>query len=148
MVPPRELYRAVWSEVRKAPPEIRARHALLSSGSIANYPFLCQSLRVNGRMEMHMQIGNVSIRPVVEMDEFRLPSRMFVEGITFEDIAPHRHWLSPQFIDCQTGDFRLSQHAWLIEANGKRIVVDPCVGHRRHMPCGLVPSNYRANRRG
>jgi glyoxylase-like metal-dependent hydrolase (beta-lactamase superfamily II) len=62
---------------------------------------------------------------------------MFIEGITFEDIEPHKHWLSPQFIDSETADFRLSQHAWLIEANGKRIVVDPCVGHRRHRP--LLP---------
>ena len=35
-----------------------------------------------------MQIGKVSIRPVIEMDEFRLPSRMFIEGIALEDIEP------------------------------------------------------------
>jgi glyoxylase-like metal-dependent hydrolase (beta-lactamase superfamily II) len=86
---------------------------------------------------MSMRVGQADIRPVIEIDNLPLPPQWFIGEITPADIEPHRHWLSPQFIDPDSGDWRLSQHAWLIEANGKRIVVDPCVGHQRHRP--LLP---------
>ena len=77
------------------------------------------------------------MHPVIEIEDLPIPPRVFIGDITPADIGPHRHWLCPQFIDPETGECRLSQHAWLIEANGKRIVVDPCVGHQRSRP--LLP---------
>jgi glyoxylase-like metal-dependent hydrolase (beta-lactamase superfamily II) len=81
-----------------------------------------------------MRVGEIVIRPVLEIDEIAMPPQVFVSDITAADIDAHLHWLIPQFYDAQAGNCRLSHHAWLIEANGKRIMVDPCIGHRRHRP--------------
>jgi glyoxylase-like metal-dependent hydrolase (beta-lactamase superfamily II) len=83
---------------------------------------------------MNMRIGQATLRPVVEIEEIRISPQVFISDITPDDIEPHARWLYPQFMDPASGDCRLSQHAWLIEASGKRILVDPCVGHRRHRP--------------
>jgi len=81
-----------------------------------------------------MRIGELTIRPVMEIEEISMPAQTFVSDITAADIAPHLHWLDPHFYDEQSGHCRLSHHAWLIEAHGKRILVDPCIGHQRNRP--------------
>jgi glyoxylase-like metal-dependent hydrolase (beta-lactamase superfamily II) len=81
-----------------------------------------------------MKIGQISLRPVVEIEEIRMPPQTFITDVTASDLEPHAHWLSPQFFDAEADRCRLSQHAWLIEAHGKRIVVDPCIGHQRNRP--------------
>lgn len=81
-----------------------------------------------------MKIGAITLRPVVEIEQITMPAEVFISDITLDDVAPHLHWLSPQFFDATCHHCRLSQHAWLIEAHGKRIIVDPCVGHQRHRP--------------
>ena len=81
-----------------------------------------------------MRIGHIVMRPVVEIDEIRMPPRTFISDITAAEIAAHADMLCPQFIDEQDNSCRLSQHAWLIEVEGKKILVDPCVGHQRHRP--------------
>src|SRR5579862_7909484 len=84
-----------------------------------------------------MRVGNAMMHAVVEIDEIRLPPQTFVSDITAAEIAAHAGVLCPQFVDPESGACRLSQHAWLIEVDGKRILVDPCVGHRRSRP--LLP---------
>lgn len=81
-----------------------------------------------------MRIGAALMRPVVELDEHTMPPQAFITDFTAADLAPHAHWLCPQHVDPQSQALRLSMHAWLIEANGKRILVDPCVGHQRSRP--------------
>lgn len=79
-----------------------------------------------------MQVGGVTLRPVIEIEDLRTPPQFFISDITAADLLEHAAVLSPRFVDLATGECRLSQHAWLIEVGGKRILVDPCVGHRRH----------------
>lgn len=81
-----------------------------------------------------MRVGNATMRPVVEIEQLALPPQMFIDDFILADARPHAHWLSPQFFDSETNACLLSQHAWLIEVNGKRILVDPCVGHQRNRP--------------
>jgi glyoxylase-like metal-dependent hydrolase (beta-lactamase superfamily II) len=81
-----------------------------------------------------MIIGQATMRPVLEIEEVSVPPQILISDITPADVEPHSHWLCPNFVDTANGNCRLSQHAWLIEANGKRIIVDPCVGHQRNRP--------------
>lgn len=81
-----------------------------------------------------MQIGRATLRPVVEIDEIQMTAKAFIDDITPADIAKHADWLAPQYYDLESGACRLSQHAWLLDVGGKRILIDPCVGHRRHRP--------------
>ena len=81
-----------------------------------------------------MQIGAARMRPVVEIDRLEITHQTLLSDFTPADIAADRHWLEPRHIDPASGAFHLSQHAWLIEAGGRRILVDPCVGHMRQRP--------------
>lgn len=81
-----------------------------------------------------MHIGSVTMRAIVEIDALETPPEFFVGDITPEEAARHGQALGPRFFDMDRGLCRVSQHAWLIEADGCRILVDPCVGHQRNRP--------------
>lgn len=81
-----------------------------------------------------MRIGELEMRPVVEIDRLAITHQTLMDHFAPEDIAGHEHWMCPHHHVPETGMFHLSQHAWLIEAHGKRILVDPCVGHQRSRP--------------
>ncbi|MCB2079494.1 MAG: MBL fold metallo-hydrolase [Novosphingobium sp.] len=81
-----------------------------------------------------MQIGEATMRPVIEQERVAFPATVCMTELTADDIAPHASWLHPHHIDPASGDLQMSHHAWLLEVNGKRIVVDPCVGNGRHRP--------------
>ena len=71
-------------------------------------------------------VGAVTITRVVEME---IPTRgtfLFADALP-ERVQQHR-WLQPHFADAE-GKLRASIHAFVIEANGRRIVVDTCVGN-------------------
>ena len=74
------------------------------------------------------------MQPVFEIHEIRMPYSAFINDTTPAEITEAAGWLMPHFMDPNTHACKLSQHAWLIEAHGKRIIVDPCVGHQRHRP--------------
>jgi glyoxylase-like metal-dependent hydrolase (beta-lactamase superfamily II) len=81
-----------------------------------------------------LQVGDAVMRPIFEIDEIRMPFETFLDNTTADEIRRCAQSLMPHYIDPESYACRLSQHAWLIEANGSRIVVDPCVGHQRHRP--------------
>ena len=78
-----------------------------------------------------MRIGTALLRPVVEIPELRLPTTMFVSDVTLADLEAQRDRIPAAYLDVEDNVCRLSQHAWLIRANCKTILVDPCVGHQR-----------------
>ena len=81
-----------------------------------------------------MRIGDARLRPVLEIEDHSLPPQAVILDYTPADLAPHAHWLCPHHVDPLSHAMKLSMHAWLIEADGKRILVDPCVGHHRPRP--------------
>jgi glyoxylase-like metal-dependent hydrolase (beta-lactamase superfamily II) len=81
-----------------------------------------------------MRIGDAVMRPVVEQEAVLFPPQMCFSDYTAEDLQPHAHWLCPHHVDSASGWVKMSHHAWLIEINGKRILVDPCVGNGRSRP--------------
>lgn len=77
---------------------------------------------------MRWTIGEVHITKVAEMEQ-PLPLSGLLPAATVEALAPHQGWLAPHFIDEQ-GMTALSIHALVIESEGRRILVDTCVGDR------------------
>ena len=75
---------------------------------------------------LRWQIGDVRISRVVEI-EGSSPGTFFFKDATPEKLLQHA-WLKPHFL---TDDGRLiaSIHAFVIESQGKVIVVDTCVGN-------------------
>lgn len=81
-----------------------------------------------------MRIGEATLRPVVEQDVLLFPPTVCIGDWTPADMAPHLAELAPAHVDAASGHLKMSHHAWLIEAGGKRILVDPCVGNGRNRP--------------
>jgi glyoxylase-like metal-dependent hydrolase (beta-lactamase superfamily II) len=76
---------------------------------------------------MHWQVGDVTITSVLEL-EWPLPLAGLVTGATEDEVAEHRDWLLAWALD-EHGQANLRIHALVVEARGRRIVVDTCVGN-------------------
>jgi len=72
-------------------------------------------------------IGNVRITQVVEL-EAAWPGTQLLPSATPEVLAKERDWLYPAFAD-DAGNIKLSVHMLIVESQGKRIVVDTCIGN-------------------
>ena len=73
------------------------------------------------------KIGNVRITRVVELED-KWPGTQLLPDATPENLAKEADWLSPAFVD-ELGNIKLSVHTLLLESQGKRIVVDTCIGN-------------------
>jgi glyoxylase-like metal-dependent hydrolase (beta-lactamase superfamily II) len=75
---------------------------------------------------MKWQIGDVTVTKIVEL-EMTGGSRFILPDATPEAIRPIS-WLIPHFAD-EMGKLKMSIHALLVEAPGRRIIVDTCLGN-------------------
>jgi glyoxylase-like metal-dependent hydrolase (beta-lactamase superfamily II) len=75
---------------------------------------------------LRWQIGAVHIARVVEI-EGPTPGAFFFEEATPEKLLQHA-WLKPNFMT-EDGRLLASIHAFVVESQGKTIVVDTCVGN-------------------
>jgi glyoxylase-like metal-dependent hydrolase (beta-lactamase superfamily II) len=75
---------------------------------------------------MKWRIGDVTITKIVEMEVIG-GSRFILPQATYEEILPIS-WLRPHFAD-ERGRLKMSIHALVIEAPGRRIIVDTCLGN-------------------
>jgi glyoxylase-like metal-dependent hydrolase (beta-lactamase superfamily II) len=76
---------------------------------------------------LQWSIGDVKVVRVVELLPSAPASQLFLEA-TPESLQPHRSWLYPSFID-ERDNLRMSIHAFVIESQGRRILIDTCVGN-------------------
>ena len=75
---------------------------------------------------MKWQIGEVTVSKIVEL-ETTGGSRFILPDATPEAVRPIS-WLIPHFAD-DNGRLKMSIHALLVEAPGRRIIVDTCLGN-------------------
>jgi len=75
----------------------------------------------------HWQIGNVRITRFVELETLSKGTFVLPEA-TLENIQGAGEWLRPHFAD-ESGRVRMSIHAYMVESDGKRIIVDTCLGN-------------------
>jgi glyoxylase-like metal-dependent hydrolase (beta-lactamase superfamily II) len=72
------------------------------------------------------EIGDVKVSRVIE-SEAPWPGTFVLSYATPETVMEHK-WLAPHFIDSK-GKLMMSIHAFILESQGKRIVVDTCIGN-------------------
>src|SRR4051794_23865850 len=77
---------------------------------------------------LQWRVGDVTITRVVETIAPVPPDGLLV-GPTEADLERHRDWLQPRFMDAD-GNLTLSIHALCIESQGRKLIVDTCVGNR------------------
>jgi glyoxylase-like metal-dependent hydrolase (beta-lactamase superfamily II) len=75
---------------------------------------------------MKWTIGDVTVTKIVEL-EVTGGSRFLLPQATPEAVLPIA-WLRPHFAD-DAGRLRMSIHSFVVEAPGRRIVVDTCLGN-------------------
>lgn len=73
-------------------------------------------------------IGDVRITRIVESVSPVPPDGLFPDA-TAAALVRHESWLKPHFVDGD-GNLLLSIHGLVVEASGKRILVDTCVGDK------------------
>jgi glyoxylase-like metal-dependent hydrolase (beta-lactamase superfamily II) len=73
------------------------------------------------------KIGDVKITRIIE-SEAPWPGTFIMPNATPENMQKEASWLYPTFID-EKGMCRMSIHALVIESQGKRIIVDTCIGN-------------------
>ena len=72
-------------------------------------------------------IGNVVVTRVVDVVQSALPPHLVfaeLDPASVLDIG----WLRPHYVD-ESGMLNFSVHAFVIESEGRRIIVDTCVGN-------------------
>ncbi|HYV57009.1 MAG TPA: MBL fold metallo-hydrolase [Candidatus Nitrosopolaris sp.] len=72
-------------------------------------------------------IGQVKITRVVESGG-PWDGTILMPNATAENLSKERDWLFPTFCD-QHGRLRMSVHAFILESQGRRIIVDTCIGN-------------------
>ena len=72
-------------------------------------------------------IGDVKVSRIIE-SEAPWPGTWLLPDATAENIKKEASWLFPTFSD-EKGKLRMSIHALVLESQGKRIVVDTCIGN-------------------
>jgi glyoxylase-like metal-dependent hydrolase (beta-lactamase superfamily II) len=72
------------------------------------------------------QIGEVKVTRIIE-SEAPWPGTWLLPDATAENVKK-QDWLFPHFTD-EKGKLRMSIHALVLESQGKRIIVDTCIGN-------------------
>jgi glyoxylase-like metal-dependent hydrolase (beta-lactamase superfamily II) len=78
------------------------------------------------------KIGDVSIVRVVE-SEGPWDGTILLPEATAANVTKERDWLHPTFTN-EAGMLRMSVHTFVIESQGKRILVDTCIGNDKERP--------------
>jgi glyoxylase-like metal-dependent hydrolase (beta-lactamase superfamily II) len=68
------------------------------------------------------------------MNDLSFDLLSFFPLATPQDVAENRAWIEPLHYNHATGKIALSMHSWLVEANGKKILIDGCVGNHKDRP--------------
>jgi glyoxylase-like metal-dependent hydrolase (beta-lactamase superfamily II) len=76
---------------------------------------------------LRWQIGEVSITRIVETEDLSMQAPAMLPDATPENVLPIQ-WLQPHFID-ERGLLKSAIFSLLIESQGRRIVVDTCLGN-------------------
>jgi glyoxylase-like metal-dependent hydrolase (beta-lactamase superfamily II) len=80
-------------------------------------------------------VGDVVITRVVEQEAVILLETL-IPSATAVALARHRDWLQPAFLHADGCSATLSIHAFVIESQGRRIIVDTCVGEHASAAMG------------
>lgn len=91
---------------------------------------------------MRFRIGDAIVSPVVEMIDRSFDFLTFFPAATEEDLQANLDWMAPHHFEAAGRRVLLSMHSWLVEVNGKRILIDGCVGNDKERAarpdwCGL-----------
>ena len=83
---------------------------------------------------MTFAVGAAKITRIEETYGATYPLRKIFPECTDELVAQHRQWLAPHHYDADSGLIKLSVHSWLLEIDGRKILIDSCCGNGKVKP--------------
>ncbi len=86
-----------------------------------------------------LMIGDIRARALVDLDGYAIPLGMIFPDLAVEDIAGHRGWLEPTHV--KDGAVQLVVRSIVMEVDGRRILIDSCVGEHKERPTRPVMNN-------
>jgi glyoxylase-like metal-dependent hydrolase (beta-lactamase superfamily II) len=76
-----------------------------------------------------IELGEVTITPVVEIDRSSFPTPSMLPDSTPEAVAAHHAWLKPHFFDEGTGDLGSRIQTFVVRTPDETVLIDTCVGN-------------------
>ena len=86
-----------------------------------------------------MSVFKVGKATVTRIEETYLPIYPVTDifpAVTEAQLAEHAHWLSPHHYDPASRKIKLSVHSWLLQLDGRKILIDGCCATKNRGPCG------------
>jgi glyoxylase-like metal-dependent hydrolase (beta-lactamase superfamily II) len=84
-----------------------------------------------------MSVFKVGKATVTRIEETYLPIYPAAEifpAFTAAHLKEHGSWLAPHHYDRQSGKIKLSVHSWLLQLDGRKILIDGCCGNHKSRP--------------
>lgn len=82
---------------------------------------------------MPQPVLTIGASPVHRVEELRIPNKIAYFTTDETLIAANRDWLAPHFLDDE-GRFDLVFQSWILEVDGRAVLVDPCTGNGKPHP--------------
>lgn len=84
-----------------------------------------------------MQVFKVGKATITRIQETYLPvypiADIFPE-FSEADLKEHGHWLAPDHYEIASKKIKLSVHSWLLQVDGRKILIDCCCGNHKSRP--------------
>ena len=80
---------------------------------------------------IEFNVGDVRILCALE-NQLEMPFEYLIDGVSKDRLTPHLSWLVGTFLS-ENLDLRVAIQAILVESQGKRIVIDTCLGNDREI---------------
>ena len=84
-----------------------------------------------------MSVFKVGKATVTRIEETYLPIYPVTDifpAVTEAQLAEHAHWLAPHHYDPASRKIKLSVHSWLLQLDGRKILIDGCCGNQKSRP--------------
>jgi glyoxylase-like metal-dependent hydrolase (beta-lactamase superfamily II) len=88
-------------------------------------------------MTMPLSVFNIGRATVTRIEETYLPVYPVTDifpAITEDILAEHSRWLAPHHYDPDSRKIKLSVHSWLLQIDGRKILIDGCCGNQKSRP--------------
>lgn len=80
------------------------------------------------------KVGKATITRIEETCQAVYPIADIFPAFTEADLREHGHWLAPNHYDIASKKIMLSVHSWLLQVDGRKILIDCCCGNHKPRP--------------
>ena len=80
------------------------------------------------------KVGKATITRIEETYHPIYPIAEIFPEFSDADMKEHGHWLAPDHYEIASKKIKLSVHSWLLQVDGKKILIDCCCGNNKPRP--------------